>query len=141
MRRIREYLWQGDISDLNVLNLPDVRKKYDFTLAVNVGSTNFLPKDMFAVHLPMMDDSRLEANDWLRIFILMRLVLEEIEHGGRVFVSCDAGLSRSVVFSGMLISAIRQRPMDDQLMKEVGGDPLPALWRNAADAMKTWWLA
>ena len=138
MRQIRAYLWQGDISDLNVLKLPEVQKKYGFTLAVNVGSTNFLPRDMFAVHLPMMDDSRLERNDWTRICVLLRLVLEEIKHGGKVFVSCDFGLSRSIVFSGMLISVIERRPMDDQLMKELGGDPLPELWQNAANAMKLW---
>lgn len=131
MRAIRPYLVQGDIRDLNLLNEPEVRKKYAFTLAINVGSTNFLPKNMFAVHLPMMDGERREDNDWDAILVVADVAVAEIARGGKVFVSCDAGLSRSVVFAAMVIALYEDRPMDDALMAEVGGDPLLGLWRTA----------
>lgn len=142
MRQLRLYLWQGDASDLNVLKLPEVREKYGLTLAVNVGSINFVPRDMFAVHLPMVDDT-VNVNDWPRVLRVLRLVVDEIHHDGKVFVSCDAGLSRSIVFAGMLISILERRPMDDALIQEIRspvGDPLPELWAHARNALQMWWV-
>ena len=140
MKRLRSYLLQGDISDLNLFKLPGIREKYDITLAVNVGSTNFVPPDMYAVHLPMMDDSLPQQNDWPKVIRLLYFVVDEIHHGGKVLIACDAGLSRSIVLCGMLISVIEHRPMDSGLMRELGGDPLLALWEHGANAIATWWM-
>src|SRR2546428_613789 len=99
MRLLRLGLYQGDVSDLNLLKLVEVRAKYNFTLSVNVGSTNFVPRDMYAIHLPMKDTGKVEDNDWDRILELVRLVANEVLAGGKVLVNCDMGLNRSVIFS------------------------------------------
>jgi protein-tyrosine phosphatase len=142
MRRLRSYLYQGDVSDLNVLKDPVIREKYSLTLVVNVGSTPFVPRDLPTIYLPMRDESVNAANDWLRVIRVLRLVIDEVRSGGKVFVNCDAGISRSVVFSAMLISALEHRMMDDELMQEIRAtlsEPLHALWVNGYNAlMKNW---
>jgi hypothetical protein len=141
MRQLRPYLYQGDDSDLNLLKLELIRKKYGLTLAINVGSMNFVPRGMFSIHLPMVDDT-LNTNDWIRVLEVLSLAVDEIHHGGKILVSCNAGLSRSVVFAGMLISVLERKPMDDELMQRVRSpvmDPLPELWAHARNALQMWW--
>ena len=152
MRALRPYLFQGNITDLNMLprNIgdfhsggPTVAEKYDITLAINVGSTPFVPRDLPTVYLPMFDDPKPKANDWRKIINVLRLAVEEIHLGGKVFLNCDAGISRSIIFAGMLIAVIERRPMDDELMQEIRSPvngPLLELWKNANDALITWWL-
>ena len=139
MRLLRPGLYQGDISDLNLLKLDEIRAKYNFTLSVNVGSTNFIPCDMYAIHLPMKDTEKFEDNDWGRILELVRLVVNEILADGKVLVNCDAGLNRSVVFSAMVISVVDDIPMDDELMQKVKMakiEPAHDLWDNARQALR-----
>jgi len=150
MRRLRPWLFQGDVSDLNALpvNLADttgrtVAEKYWITLAVNVGSTPFVPRGIPTIYLPMLDDPRPKANNWRRVLNVLRLVVDEIHQGGRVLITCDAGISRSVVFSGMLIRVITGQAMNDELMQEIrapSDEPLRELWKNAENALITWWL-
>src|SRR3990167_1411143 len=114
MRELVRGLWQGDISDLNLLKMPNARSR--FTLAVNVGSTNFIPPDLRAIHFPMKDDP---GNDWCPIVLLVNLIVDEIRHGGTVLVTCDAGISRSIVIAAMVIARLERVPMDDALLQRV----------------------
>ena len=137
MRELRPGLFQGDISDLNLLKLDDARTKLKFTLVVNVGSTNFIPPNIWAVHVPMMVSSREEDNDWQKVIHTVSLAGGEVERGGKVLVTCDAGISRSAVFCGLVISWMEGIPMDDKLLQRMKNrnpaiDPLPELWAEAA---------
>lgn len=143
MRELRPYLYQGDISDLNVLRDPDVRKKYGITLAVNVSSTPFVPRGLPTVYVPMYDSERVEDNDWVRLVALLQFVVGEVHLGGKVLVVCNAGISRSITFAGMLISVIERVPMDDALVQEIRmpvDPPLEELWRDARTAIRMWWV-
>jgi len=140
MRKLRSYLWQGDISDLRAFHSQGgqkVAEKYGITLAIHVGHTPFVPFGFPTIYLPMMDESGSKANDWPRIIRALLFAVDEIRHGGNVIVVCDAGISRSVVFSAMLISLAERREMDD-LRNEIGGDPLDGLWNSANGALKDW---
>lgn len=135
MRELIPGLWQGDISDLQVLKDHDTRKRLGFTLAVNVGSTNFLPPNIWAIHLPMKDSWEEEDNDWQMVIHTVSPAVSEIERGGKVLVTCDAGLSRSIVFCGLVISWLEGIPMDDELLRRIKDpymDPLEQLWGFAA---------
>lgn len=137
MRELRPGLWQGDVHDLNSLK----DRKHTFTLAVNVGSTNWLPPDMFTIHFPMKDTNDLKDNDWDRILRLVRFITHEIENGGKVLVSCDAGLSRSVVVSAMVIAVLDMVHMDDDLRRKVRSglvEPADGLWQHAAATIESW---
>ena len=130
MRRLRRYLYQGDNSDLPFWN-----EKAGVTLAVNVGHLPMYPAaGKYMIHSPMMDLESPQANNWLRIGDVLRLAVKEVECGGVVFVACDVGASRSVVFSGMVIAAVEHRRMDARLLDEIRSpiaEPLPGLWRTA----------
>ena len=136
MRKLTSSIYQGDISDLNVLGKQ--RQDIPITLFVNVGSTNYVPPDRFAIHLPMRDEAD-GVNDWEKVVSLALLAAEEVARGGLVFVNCDAGISRSVTFVGMLISILDGVPMDDALMVRLryapGIEPLEALWKEAGQAL------
>jgi len=146
MRHLLPWLYQGDVSDLNVLKGEDglkIAEKYGITLAVHVGYMPFVPRGFPTIYLPMLDDPRPKANNWRRVLNVLRLVVDEIHQGGRVLVTCDAGISRSIVFSGMLISVITGQAMNDELMQEIrapSDEPLRELWKNAENALITWWL-
>jgi len=138
MRNLYPNLWQGDISDLNILKTPNGRA-LGFTLAVNVGSTNFLPPDVFAVHLPLKDVGERMANDWRKVAEVVLLIVREIGHGGKVLITCDAGVSRSIVVAGMVIATLRGVPMDEDLKESVrAADGLMAkkLWDYGSDVVE-----
>ena len=87
----------------------------------------------------MSDSKEPESNDWSKIEAALRLALHEIERGGVVFVVCDAGVSRSVTFSGMVIAAVEHRRMDYRLADEIRSaiaDPLHELWKTASKYME-----
>lgn len=138
MRELRLGLYQGDIQDLNLLKSNEVRAKYNFTLSVNVGSTNFIPPDMYAIHFPMKDSGKIEDNDWGQVLELVRLVVNEVLVGGKVLVTCDVGLNRSVIFAAMVISVVDGIPMDDKLMQtvKVAIDPAHDLWEFAKQVLR-----
>ena len=137
MRAIVEgKLYQGDIGDLNVLKIPETRDRLGFTLAVNVGHTPFVPRGVRTIYLIMQDRTGYEANPWDLILDVAALVAGEILRGGKVLVTCDAGLSRSVVFCGIVLAFMERRPMDAELFDRVSTDfTLPELWDNAARAI------
>lgn len=116
MRQIVEGLFQGDIGDLNSLKVEAVREKYKFALTINVGSTNWVPRGVPSIHLPMSDlvgddDPERTKNDWQLILDVLLIALGVITRGGRVLVVCDAGISRSVVVSAMAVSILKDIPM------------------------------
>lgn len=144
MRKLRPYLYQGDTSDLNALPHDldttgrTVAQKYGITLAVNVGSTPFVPRGIPTVYFPMKDSDREGDNDWGRIASLRSLLADEVNRGGKLLIVCDAGLSRSVVLAGMVISDMEGRSMDSLLFYEISAaePPLEGLWMNARRAME-----
>jgi len=141
MRKLRSYLWQGDVGDLKPFHGQGGQKlaeKYGITLAIHVGHTSFVPFGFPTIYLPMRDESGPKANDWPRIIRTLSFARDEIHGGGRIIVVCDAGLSRSIVFAAMLINLIEGRRMDDDLRDELGGDPLDGLWNNATKALSAW---
>lgn len=132
MRELRPGLWQGDVHDLNSLK----DRKHTFTLAVNVGSTNWLPPDMFTVHFPMKDGDGALENDWTLLIPLAYYVANIVRTGKRVLCNCDAGISRSIVFCGIVISILESRSMDLELMYEISTSqtlpPHRELWEEAS---------
>lgn len=138
MRKLREFLYQGDISDLNVLKVSNSK---GITMAINVGSTLFTPPNVaVAIHFPMLDSERQPDNNWNRMFDLVMLAVEEIKRGGKILVTCDAGFSRSITFTGMLLAVYEMCEMDDKLMAAIRHpfeDPLPGLWANARQYLES----
>lgn len=145
MRQVSEGIYQGDTSDLNSLKLEAVRAHYGITLAVNVGSTPFVPMGVPTLYVPMADitdraDPQRPLNKWPLIIDAAKMAAREIRRGGRVFINCDAGLSRSVVFTGLLIAVLQNIPMDENLLTMVrvapGMEPSCALWDDATEALQ-----
>ena len=138
MREIFAGLWQGDISDLNLLKQSEARETLKFTLTINVGSTPFVPRDVQTVYFPMRDESDLKLNDWERAVEYVKLAVREIRRDGKVLVTCDAGISRSVVFAGMVTALYKELPMDDKLMQALRhprDPPLEGLWKSGQKAL------
>ena len=138
MREIFAGLWQGDIGDLNALKLANEKHFLKFTLAINVGSTPFVPRDVQTVYFPMRDESDAKLNDWERAVDYVKLAVREIRRGGKVLVTCDAGISRSVVFAGMVTALYKELPMDDKLMQALRhpcDPPLEGLWKSGQKAL------
>lgn len=156
MRLIIQGLFQGSIHDLNLLKEPAIREKYQFTLVVNVGSTPFVSRGVPTIYLPMFDivdgnDPERSRNNWDLITDALLAVTGEISRGGRVLVTCDMGISRSVVFSAMVVSVLEDIPMmvepvedapmvNDELVQVLRApgelEPSHALWKDAAKAIK-----
>ena len=80
--------------------------------------------------------ARLVAAD--PIFDIAVQAAGHIERGGTVFVHCDAGISRSVVVSAMIIALLEDGPMDESLWNRVCGffPPNPVLWEKAKETLK-----
>ena len=139
MKHMREGLWQGDSGDLKALLSREVRDKLRFTLIVNVGHSPYLPLDVQTVYFPMQDSDAWKDNDWDRAVYYVRLVYDEIRRRqGKVLVVCDAGLSRSVVFCGMVMSLLTRNRMSEPKLKQKLMNPfvMEGLWQNAAEAME-----
>ena len=156
MRQITRGLWQGSVHDLNLLKVDAICEKYGFTLAINVGSTPFVPRGVPTFYLPMFDitdedDPTRSRNNWSLITDALLAATGEISREGKVLVVCDAGISRSVVFSAMVVSVLQGIPMMDEpmegtpmvndwLMQSVRTpgelEPSHALWKDAAKAIK-----
>lgn len=130
MRKVHPRIYQGDSSDLNVLG--KVRQDIPITLFVNVGHVNYIPPNRFAVHLPMLDG--VGVNDWDKVVSVALLATEEVARGGLLFVNCDVGISRSVVFCAMVLAILEGRDMDDEMLARVEHGympPLFGLWNEA----------
>mgnify|MGYP001581389398 CR=1 FL=1 len=144
MREIIPGLWQGDISDLNVLKLETARKNLGFTLAINVADIAFVPPHVPTIVIPMQDVETLtdpcrELNPWPVIVDSVTLALDELERGGKILVACAAGLSRSVTFIAMMLAlrnGLDMREDRTKLMEIVGGMPSYTLWDDAANALE-----
>lgn len=154
MRLIAKGLYQGDISDLNLLREESQRKK--FTLTVNVGSTPWVPRGIPSFHVPMTDlvsddDPQRTLNDWPLVVAVARIAAAETLRGGRVLVTCDAGLSRSVVFCAMVLVVLGEGSMVETHLapgnrtinvtmllrvRAPGSDPSYTLWHDAAKALE-----
>jgi len=136
VRVITPHIYQGDISDLNVFG--KLRTDIPITMFVNVGSTNYIPPNRYAIHFPMRDE--VQVNDWEKICSLAQLAAEEVRRGGLLFVNCDAGISRSVIFVGMVMSLVDGIDMDDKLFQQLrlapSMDPFEPLWEEARRAIK-----
>ena len=109
-------------------------------LVVNVGHQPRFAIPLPLIYFPMEDSGKVDANDWDRVRNILDFALAEIRRGGKVLVVCDAGMSRSVVVSAMLIALVEERPMDDVLHKEVSLliPPLLGLWNRAQEALVRW---
>lgn len=143
-------LYQGNIQDLNKLKPryvkdPDfgrIKVTHPFTLVVNVGSTNWLPPDTYAVHFPMVDgpptgpnNPSVKENDWDRVYDLAIHIVSELLGGGTVLVTCDVGVSRSVTLCGMVLAILRDVPMDENLLATIRSPiarPSEELWKAAS---------
>jgi hypothetical protein len=130
MRLIVEGLYQGNINDLNILAKPEYRERLGFTLAINVGSTPWVPRALPTFALPMFDivdedDPLRSSNNWALITDALLAAAGEVTRGGKVLVVCDAGISRSVVFYAMAVSVLEGIPMMvDVLLPPLG----PVMW-------------
>jgi hypothetical protein len=139
IREVFSGLYQGDIRDLNRAG----RERAPFDLFVNVGSTNWLPPDQYAIHYPMIDGpwpgkpSRVKENDWEALVGLAQLIVGNLRNGRKVLVTCDAGLSRSVVMCGMVIAILKSIPMSEDLKTAVRTPTPPSidLWDEAQRAV------
>ena len=164
VRQIIQRLFQGSIRDLNLLKEPAIRERFNFTLVINVGSTPFVPRGVPTLYLPMFDvsnedDPERTRNNWSLITDALLAATGEISREGKVLVVCDAGISRSVVFSAMVVSILEDIPMmvtmfdglqedaspagqtiNDELMQVVRTpgelEPSHELWKDAAKAIK-----
>lgn len=136
MRKVHPRIYQGDSGDLNVLGKqrPDI----PITLFVNVGALNYVPPNRFAVHMPMLDMAGM--NDWEHVVSVALLAAEEVARGGLLFVNCDVGVSRSVVFCGMVLAVLEGADMDNDMLARVEHGfmpPLFGLWQEARLALNS----
>lgn len=146
MRQLRPGLYQGDFSDFHLFKtVPNDKRKPEeqVDLGIYVGSTAFVPPGLHAIHFPMIDDYPSTMNNWFLLTRLADFAADVVRSGKRVLISCDAGISRSVIFSGMVISLLENRIMDEKLMYELaigsGNEnllPYPPLWNEAAKEME-----
>jgi len=116
MRQIIPGLWQGNLADLNLLGVPELREKYGFTLAMNVGNSPWVPRDVPTMYLRMYDvaaedDPERGRNHWQLVLDALVMAAGEVTRGGKVLVVCNMGVSRSVVFSAMVVSILEGIPM------------------------------